>query len=161
MDLNITLIFEMIVFAAFILVTMKFVWPPIMKALDERKKKIADGLEAAEQGQRKLNLAQQKSAEILQDTKNKASNIIDGSNDRANKIIEEAKERGTQENKRIVDSAQTEIAQQVRQVKETLLQEMSGMIISGAEKIMQKDIDQATHDKMLDELIATIDKGGF
>jgi F-type H+-transporting ATPase subunit b len=148
----------MIVFAAFILVTMKFIWPPIMKALDERKKKIADGLEAAEQGQRKLNLASQQSAEILQESKNKASNIIDDSNNRAGKIIEEAKERGTQENKRIVDNAKTEIAQQVRQVKETLLHEMSGMIIAGAEKIMQKDIDRAAHDKMLDELIGELEK---
>lgn len=161
MDLNITLIFEMFVFAAFILVTMKFIWPPIMKALDERKKKIADGLEAAEQGQRKLNLAEQKSAEILQNTKQQASGIIDNSNDRASKIIEEAKERGTQENKRIVDNAKTEIAQQARQAKETLLQEISSMIIAGAEKIMQKDVDQATHNKMLDELIATIDEGDF
>jgi F-type H+-transporting ATPase subunit b len=147
----------MIVFVAFILVTMKFIWPPIMKALDERKKKIADGLEAAEQGQRKLNLAEQKSAGILQESKNKASNIIDSSNDRASKIVEEAKERGTQENKRIVGSAQVEIAQQMRQAKETLLQEVSGMIIAGAEKIMQKDVDRAAHDKMLDELIETID----
>jgi len=158
MNINITLIFEMIVFAVFILVTMKFVWPPIIRVLEERKKKIADGLEAAEQGNRQLKLAEQKSTAILQDTKQKASNIIDGSNERADKIIEEAKDRGTKENKRIVESAKTEIAQQMRKAKESLFQEMSNVIVAGAEKILQKDVDQATHNKMLDELINKLEK---
>jgi len=158
MDLNITLIFEMIVFALFVLVTMKFIWPPIMQALDERKKKIADGLEAAEQGNRKLALSQQKSEEALQIAKKEAAKIIDNSSERANKIIDEAKVKGSEENKRIVENAKIEVSQQLRKAKESLCQEMADIVIAGATKIIKKDIDRSVHDKMLDELIAELEK---
>lgn len=158
MDLNITLIFEMVVFALFVLVTMKYIWPPIMKAIEERRKKIADGLEAAAQGERKLSLSEQKAAEVLQAAKQKATQIIDGSNERAGKIIEDAKAQGITENKRIVESAKVEVTQQLRKAKESLCQDLADMVILGAEKIIKKDIDKSAHDKMLNELISELEK---
>lgn len=158
MDLNITLIFEMIVFALFVLVTMRFIWPPIIKAIEERKKKIADGLEAAEQGTRKLALAKQKSEEVAQAAKQEATKIVDDSNARAAKIIEDAKAKGTEENKRIVENAKVEVLHQVSNARESLCKELADMVVAGAEKIVKKDIDKSAHNKMLDELINELEK---
>lgn len=158
MNLNITLIFEMVVFVLFVLVTMKFIWPPIMKVLEERRKKIADGLEAAEQGRRELFLAGQKSTELLKNAKQKATQIIDGSNERAGKIVDDAKVQGTEENKRIVENAKVEVAHQVRQARESLCKELADMVVAGASKIIKKDIDKSVHNKMLDELIEELEK---
>jgi len=158
MNLNITLIFEMVVFALFVLVTMKFIWPPIMKVLEERRKKIADGLEAAEQGKRELSLAGQKSTELLTNAKQKATQIIDGSNERAGKIIDNAKVQGVAENKRIVENAQVEVSHQVRKARESLCKELADMVVVGATKIIKKDIDKSVHNKMLNELINELEK---
>lgn len=156
MDINITLIWEMVVFALFVWVTMKFIWPPMMRAMEERKKKIADGLAAAAQGKRELELAQQKSAHALQETKQQASVIVEQSNARAAQIIEDAKTRGEQEGKRIITNAQTEIDQQIHRARTELCAEMSAIVIAGAEKILAKSIDASVHAKMLDDLIAEI-----
>lgn len=157
MDINITLIWEMVVFVLFIWITMKFVWPPIMKAMEERKKKIADGLAAAEEGNRTLELAKQKFDLTMQETKQKASNVIEQSNARGAQIIEEAKARGEQESKRIVQNAQVEVEQQIHKAKETLSKEVADIVIEGAEKILATSIDKAAHEKMLQDLIAGIE----
>lgn len=156
MNIDLTLFGEMITFAIFVWVTMRFIWPPIVKAMNERQKKITDGLEAAEKGKRELELAQHKSTTILDKAKDEATNILDNANSRATKILAGAKMRGLAENKKIIANAKVEIEQETFQAQEKLQQEVSRLVVLGAEKILAKEVDLATHERMLQELIKEI-----
>lgn len=152
MSINLTLIGQIITFCVFIWFTMKYVWPPITKAMRERQKHIADGLEAAERGQRELELAQHKSVEMIRDAKLEASHIIEHANQRSVQIIEEAKEQARQESQNIVKHANTEVQQMIVTAKESLRNQVAGLAVSGAKKIVQHDIDEKTHERLLAEL---------
>ena len=156
MDINITLLGQLITFAVFVWFTMKYVWPPIMKAMQEREQKIADGLAAAEKASRDLELAQHRSVEIIQEAKLEASRILDAANKRALRIVEDSKEAARVEGERLLQAAKTEIDQHVNQVKRDLQNQVTDLAISMAEKIVQRDIDAATHRKLLDQLVAEI-----
>ena len=149
MNLNATLFAQLVVFLILAWFTMKYVWPPIMKALDERATKIADGLAAAERGRQSLDLAAKHSAETVREGKDKVSELIAQAEKRAQQIIEEAKEQAKIEADRVVAGAQAEIEQEAARVKELLRERVAELAIAGAEKILRREVDVRAHADML------------
>ncbi len=156
MDINATLLVQMIVFALFVLFTMAYVWPPIAKALSERQEKISDGLAAAERGQRELELAQLRASESLKEAKASAQEIIDKANRRAQGIIDEAKSKAQVEAKRQFEIGQEQLAQEVNQAKDALRKQVASLAVQGAEKILGREVDEAANSSLLDNLIKQI-----
>lgn len=156
MDINVTLFGQMITFAVFVWFTMKYVWPPITKAMQEREKKIADGLAAGEKGQRDLELARHKSIEIIQEAKTEAARIIDQANKRAQRIVEEGKVNARLEGDRLLQAARADIDQLMVKTKRDLQHQVSGLAIIMAEKIIQRDIDTNTHRELLEQIVTEI-----
>jgi F-type H+-transporting ATPase subunit b len=156
MNINATLLGQTIMFAMFVWFCMKFVWPPIMAALDARKKQIADGLAAAERGKHDLDLAAKRSAEVLREAKEKAADIIALGDKRASEIVEEAKTHAHAEGERIVTAAKSEIEQEVFRAKEQLRTQVSGVALAGAGKILGREIDAKAHNDLLEKLLTEI-----
>jgi F-type H+-transporting ATPase subunit b len=152
MNINATLIGQIITFAIFVAFCMKFVWPHLLGAMAEREKKIADGLDAANRATRDLELAQQKAGDQLREGKEKAAEIIEQANKRANQIIEEAKDAAREEGSRLQAAAQAEIEQDVNRAKEGLRKQVSALAVAGASKILAKSVDEAVHSELLDQL---------
>lgn len=152
MNLNLTLIGQAISFAIFVWFCMKYVWPPVIAALEERSKKIADGLEAANQASHDLEVAQEKAAQTLRETKVQAAEIIEQANKRANQIIDEAKEQALTEGQRLRTAAQSEIEQDVMRAKEALRAQVSLLAIAGAEKILGATVDEKAHSELVEKL---------
>ncbi len=149
MNLNATLFAQLVVFFILAWFTMQFVWPPIVKALDERAKKIADGLAAAERGKQDLELATKRSTDALREGKEKASELIANAEKRAAQLIEEAKAAAKVEADRIVTGAKAEIEQEAVRAKEQLREQMSVLVVSGAEKILRCEINAQAHADIL------------
>ncbi len=156
MNLNLTLIGQMITFALFVWFTMKFVWPPLMKLMQERQQQIADGLAAAEQGQKELELAQRQRQEILTDAKAKASTIVEQATHRANHIVEESKKRARVEGDRLVQIAKSDAEQQYQAAKDQLMNQVSSLALVGAERILKREIDGQSNDDIIKELVDEI-----
>lgn len=156
MELNLTLLGQLITFILLVWFTMKYVWPPITKAMNEREKRIAGGLEAAERSKRELEHAEHKALTILHDAKQEASQLIDQAHKRSAQIVEEAKDNARQEGKRLLDLAQGEIQREVMQTKEQLKQQLAGLAVMGAEKIIKRHLDVAAQTGLLDEFVAEI-----
>lgn len=156
MDINLTLVVQMLVFAAFVLFTMKLVWPPLAKALEERQDKIADGLSAAERGRKELELAQHRVKDELKHAKVQSADIIDKANKRASQIIEEAKEAAKREAQIQAKLAQEQLAQQVNHAREELRKQVATLAITGAEKILMREVDAKANSALLDNLIEEI-----
>ena len=152
MNINATLIGQIIAFAVFVWFCMKFVWPPLINSMEERAKKIADGLDAANRAERDLKLAQEKAGSQLREAKEQAAQIIEQANKRATQIIDEAKESARTEGDRIKVAAQAEIDQEVNRAKETLRSQVSALAIAGASKILETSIDIEKHDALLNQL---------
>lgn len=156
MNINLTLIGQSITFAVFIWFCYAYVWPPLVNALTERKKKIADGLAAAERGQHEQELAEKKAAERLKEAKGQAADIIAQAQKRATEIIDEAKEDARTEADRIKAGADAEIAQEVNRAREQLRKEVVSLAITGAEKVLKKEVDKEAHASSLNELAAQL-----
>jgi F-type H+-transporting ATPase subunit b len=156
MNFNLTLIAQAITFAVLIFVIVKFVWPPLLKAIETRQKEIADGLAAAQEGKSSLENAAKKSEVTLNEAKQKASEIIGQAEKRASQIIEEAKSTAKTEGDRILESARSEIEQEVNRAKEGLRAQVSALAVAGAEKILRKEIDAKAHTAMLSQLAAEL-----
>ncbi|MDB3990339.1 MAG: F0F1 ATP synthase subunit B [Gammaproteobacteria bacterium] len=152
MSLNATLLIQMTVFAVVVLFSMKFIWPMIMEAIEERNKNISDGLAAAEQGQKKLSEAETEVNTLIKEAKQQATTILDQANTRASSIVESAKNEGTSERDKIISTAHDEAQQELAKLRETLRKEVAGLAISGAEKILTREISSADHKDMLDKL---------
>ena len=152
MNINLTLIGQIITFAIFVAFCMKFVWPHLLGAMQEREKKIADGLDAANRAARDLELAQKEAAGKLREAKEKAAEIIELANKRANQIVDEAKETARTEGERIVAAAQGEIEQEANRAKEALRKQVSELAVAGAAKILGKSVDASAHDELLNTL---------
>ncbi len=152
MNLNATIIGQSIAFFVFVWFCMKYVWPPITAILEERQKKIADGLEAAERAQRDLNLAQNKAAEELRDAKKQGADLIELANKRANQIIDDAKEKAREEGQRLIAGAKAEIDLELQRAKEALRAQVAAIAIAGAEKILESSIDQAANEELVKKL---------
>jgi F-type H+-transporting ATPase subunit b len=156
MNINFTLIAQAIAFAVLIWFTVKFVWPPLLQAIETRQKEIADGLAAAQEGKSALEVAAKKSEATLNEAKQKASEIISQAEKRATQIIEEAKGNAKAEGERILTGAKAEIDQEVNRAKEGLRAQVSALAIAGAEKILRKEIDSKAHSDMLSKLAAEL-----
>jgi F-type H+-transporting ATPase subunit b len=156
MNINATLIGQSIAFFLFVWFCMKFIWPPLINALNERRKTIADGLAAAERGQHEQELAQKRAAEVIHEAKQQASEIINRAEKRANEIVEEAKNDAKQEGGRILTAAQAEIEQEVHRARETLRSQVVSIALAGAEKVLEKEIDAAAHGELLNKLVTEI-----
>lgn len=156
MNITATLIGQMLTFAIFVWFTMKFVWPPLSKALQDRQDKIADGLAAAERGRQELSLAQQRATQTIRESKDQAAEIIDHANLRAGQLIEEAKIKAREEAKYIGQQAQAEIDQKVNHAREALRKQVAAIAISGAEKILAHKIDEAANNEILEKLVGEI-----
>jgi F-type H+-transporting ATPase subunit b len=146
----------MIAFALFIFVTMRYIWPPILKALNERQQKIAEGLQAAERAENELKLSQKHIADQLRQAKHEAAEIIEHANQRAARILEEGKDNARLEGQRLIEGAQNDIDQNRQAARESLMKEMSDLIVGGVEKILQQKVDPGTHTGLVDQLIAEI-----
>ena len=156
MNINATLIGQMVAFAIFIFLTMRFVWPPIVAAMAERTKRIADGLQAADRAEKDLELAKQKVVEQLTSAKKEAAAIIESANKRAIEIVEEAKEKALVEAGRVKASAQAEIEQATSRAKEELRSKIVVLALAGAEKILESSIDQNAHNELVNKLAAEL-----
>ena len=156
MDINATLLGQFITFAVLVWFTMKYVWPPIIKAIHDRQVRIAEGLAAAERGQHELELAQHKSLELQRDAKIQAADILDQANKRAARIIDEAKSRARVEGERLLEISKLEIEQEVLNAKQQLREQIAQIAVAGAEKILQKHIDVSTDEHLLQQLVAEI-----
>ncbi|MCG5536718.1 F0F1 ATP synthase subunit B [Ectothiorhodospira mobilis] len=156
MNINLTLLGQMITFAGLVWVTMKYVWPPIMKAMEERQKQIADGLAAAERGKHEQQLAEEKAKKVLQEAKQQAADIVANAQKRANEIVESSKDTARQESERIKASAQAEIEQDAARAREELRKQVGRLAVSGAERILQKEIDAKSHNQVIDDLVSQI-----
>ena len=152
MSINATLIGQIIVFAILVWFTMKFVWPPLTQALEDRRKKIAEGLASAERGEHELELAQKKAADILREARQQASEIVDQANRRGNDMVEEARVNAREEAERIVASGHAQVEQELSQAREELRGKLSSLSLSAAAKILGREVDEAAHRGMLDEL---------
>lgn len=156
MDINLTLISQAVAFAAFIGFTVKFVWPPLLTAIENRQKEISEGLVAAERGKHELELAHKRASEILQEAKHKSSEIIAQAEKRASQVIEESKGTAKEEGDRIIAAAQAEIQQEVFRAKEALRQHVADLTVAGAEKILRREIDAKAHNDLLEAIKAEL-----
>jgi F-type H+-transporting ATPase subunit b len=155
-NINLTLIGQMIAFICFVLFCMKYVWPPILAAMAEREKKIADGLAAADRASHDLELAKEKAVERLTEAKHEAAGIIDAANKRGNQLVEEAKNAAVTEADRVKASAQAEIEQETNRAREQLRGQVAALSLAGAEKVLGSAIDHQAHAELVDKLAAEL-----
>lgn len=153
MNINLTLLGEMITFAIFVWFTMRFVWPPLVKAMQERRETIAAGLAAAEKGKRDLELAKHKVTEILTEAKAQAAQMIEQANHRANHIIEEAKAKARDEGNRLLAIAKTDIEREYNSAREQLMDQISSLVVAGAEKVLKHEVNKSANDRLVSEMI--------
>ncbi len=156
MNFNATLIGQSITFIIFVWFCMKYIWPPLMTALEARKVRIADGLAAAERGQKSLELAQSRVSDNLKEAKVQAQEIINQAHKRANEMVDEAKDAARDEAEKIKTAAASDIDQQINSAREQLRKEVSIIALAGTEQILQREVDAKTHSKILDELMTQI-----
>ncbi len=150
MNINATLIAQAIMFALFVWFCMRFVWPPIVGALDARKKQIADGLAAADRGKHELELAAKRASESLHEAKMKASEIIAQAEKRSAQIVDEAKNAAKAEGDRMIAAAQAEMEQEVFRAREQLRGQVAALVVAGAEKVLRREVNAQTHADLLE-----------
>ncbi len=156
MNLNLTLIGQMLAFVAFVVFCMKYVWPPILAAMAEREQKIAEGLAAADKASHDLEMAKEKAVERLKEAKEEAAGIIDAANRRANQIVDEAKDAAVVEADRVKAAAQAEIEQESNRAREQLRGQVAALSLAGAEKVLGASIDAQAHADIVDKLAAEL-----
>ncbi|MDP2761851.1 MAG: F0F1 ATP synthase subunit B [Sideroxyarcus sp.] len=156
MNINLTMFAQALTFAILIWFTVKFVWPPLLSAIESRQKTIADGLADAERAKHDLDLAAKRSADILREAKEKAGEIVNSGEKRASEIVEHAKTQAKVEGDRIIAGAKAEVDQEVFRAKEQLRTQVSAIALAGAGKILGREIDAKAHNDLLDKLAAEL-----
>ncbi len=156
MNINATLLGQVISFAIFVWFCLKFVWPPLIAAMEERKAKIADGLDAADRAMRDLELAQNKATDRLKEAKQDAAVIIDEAKKRASQIIEESKDKAREEGERLITAAQAEIEQEANRAREQLRSQVVVLALAGAEKVLERSVDDETNRALVEQLAAQL-----
>lgn len=156
MGINLTLVGQMITFAVFVWFMMKFVWPPLTQAMQERQQRIADGLAAAEQGSAQLQEAKGEAEKVLREARNQASDILAQANRRSGEIIDQAREEAKAEGQRMIDNAHAEIEREAAQLRESLRREVGQLAVQGAQRILKREIDPQAHKALLAELITQV-----
>jgi F-type H+-transporting ATPase subunit b len=155
-NFNATLIGQLIAFTVFVAFCMKYVWPPIIAAIEERQKKIADGLAASERGAKDLELAQASVTDKLREAKEEASKIIDQAKKRATQLVDEETQRGHAERENIIAQGYAEIEAEKNRVKEDLRKQVAALAISGAQKILAREIDAQAQSDIVEKLVAEL-----
>ncbi len=156
MDINLTLIGQSIAMLVFVWFCMKFIWPPLMQAIEERQTQIADGLAAAELGEQSLEKAKAESEEIVGDARKQATTILDQAHARASEIVVEGKADGVRERDRQLATARSEVEQETNRAREELRGQVSAIAVASAEKILQREIDSKNHEDILSKLAAEL-----
>ncbi len=156
MNITLTIIAQALSFALLIWFTAKFIWPPLLTAIESRQKTIADGLADAERAKHDLDMAAKRSADILREAKEKAGEIVASGEKRASEIIEQAKAQAKVEGDRIVAGAKAEVDQEVFRAKEQLRTQVSAIALAGAGKILGREIDAKAHNDLIDKLAADL-----
>lgn len=156
MNINFTMISQAISFAIFIWFTARFVWPPLMKAVEERQKKIADGLAAADKGQQELVHAQSRAQEVLNGAKLQSQELVTNAQKRADEMVEQAKNAAKVEGERQLAAARATIEQEIQQAREALRGQVAALALAGAEQVLMREVDQGKHREVLDKLGARL-----
>jgi len=155
-NINLTLIVQMFVFALLIWFTMKVVWPLILGPMDERAKRIADGLAAADKGQKDLAQAKSRSDDIIREARVKAVQIVDQAQHRANELIDQAKTTAISEGERLVAAAQQQIELESNRARESLRKDVAALAVTGASRLLEREVDAKAHAELLNKLAAQI-----
>lgn len=156
MNINATLIGQTIAFAAFVIFCMKFVWPPLLAAIEARQKTIADGLAASDKAEKDLAQAREQATSELQDAKAQAADIIEQAKKRALQIVDEETQRGHDEREKIIAQGNAEIDAERNRAKEELRKQVASLAVVGAEKILEREIDAAAHSDIVDKLVTEL-----
>lgn len=156
MDINLTLFGQAIAFIVFVYFCMKFIWPPIIQALEERQKSVADGIAASDKAHTKLAAATDKSEAIIAEARERALEIVDQASQRASQVMADAKSDAVTEGKRLVEAARSEIEQESNRAKDSLRGEIASIAIAGAGKLLNREVDKKTHADLLDKLAAEL-----
>lgn len=159
MNINLTLFIQMAVFLTLWWFTAKFVWPMITGAMDEREKRIATGLAAADKGQKSLDEANTRASDIIREARERAQQIVDQANRRSNELVDEAKTTAKDEGGRIVSAARSEAATESSRARDALRREVGGLVVVGAARVLGREIDAKTHAQLLDQLADEVGKG--
>lgn len=149
MNINLSLFAQALTFALFIWFTVKFVWPPLLRAIEQRQKQIAEGLAAAERGKQDLEQASRRTAELLGEARRQAQDVLGQAEKRAAEIIEEAKIAARVEGERLVAGAKAEIEQEISRAKESLRKQVAALAVTGAEQILKREVDAKVHADLL------------
>ena len=152
MNLNLTLIAQAITFTAFIWVTVKFIWPHMLRAIEARQKTIADGLAAAEEGKRSLEQSNKRADEEIRKARERATEVLSQAERRAAQMIDEAKNLAKEEGSREKAAAKAEIAQELTRAREQLRDQVASLAVAGAEKILRREVDAKAHGDLLDSI---------
>ena len=152
MSFTLTLIAQAAAFALFIWFTVKFVWPPLLRAIEARQKTIADGLAAAEQGKKSLEVSKRQSDEAIKDARGRAADIVSQAEKRAAQMVEEAKNAAKEEGNREKAAAKAEIEQERTRAREQLRDHVASLAVAGAEKILRREVDAKAHAQLLDDI---------
>jgi len=150
MSFNLTLIAQAVAFALFIWFTVKFVWPPLLRAIEARQKQIADGLAAGEQGKRSLETASKQAEQAIHDARGRAADILAQAEKRGAEMIEEAKAAAKSEGDREKAAAKADIQQEAQRAREQLREQVAALAVAGAEKILRREVDAKAHAELLD-----------
>ncbi|HTT03596.1 MAG TPA: F0F1 ATP synthase subunit B [Steroidobacteraceae bacterium] len=156
MNINLTLVLQMIVFAVLVWFTMSFVWPKLMGALEERSRKIAMGLAAAEKGQQELAQAEQRIAVMIREAQERANQIVDQAQRRANDMIEQARHSAGEEGQRMLVNAQQQIELEANRARDSLRRDIGQLAIETAAKVLEREVDARAHADLISKLAAQI-----
>ena len=156
MNINATLILQSIAMMIFVWFCMKFLWPPLIKAMDERRERIAEGLAASDKADKELEAAKVTVEQQIREARDKAGEIVDQANQRHSQILDQAKDDASAERGRQVTAAEADIAQAANQAREELRASVASLAVLGASQILEKEVDENTHRELLDKLIAEI-----
>jgi len=155
-NINLTLVVQMLVFALLIFGTMKWIWPPLLDAMQARERRIAEGLAAAEEGEKELSQAREKADGIIREARERASQIIDHAQHRANELVEQARTTASAEGARLVAAAEQQIELETSHARESLRREVAGIAVGAAAKLLGREIDARKHADLLDQLAAEV-----
>jgi len=156
MNINLTLIAQAIAFGIFVWFTARFVWPPLLRAIETRQKQIADGLAAAERGRQDLELASKRAEEVVREARQRGQDILTQADKRAAELVEEARNQAKAEGDRIIAGAKAEIDQEVFRAKESLRSQVALLAVQGAEKILRREVDAKAHADLLTAVAAEL-----
>lgn len=159
MTINATIIGQLLGFLVLVWFTWKFIWPPLLGAIDERQKKIAAGLAAADRGQKDLEDAKAKAGDVLREARERAMQLVDQAQKRGNELVDEAKHTAAAEGERLVAAARAEVSTESARARDALRREVATLALAGAGRLLGREVDAKSHADLLDQLASEIERG--